>query len=203
MVCTCSFVCSERERVVCLLQERHKHRQRCFLVKWSSASRTQNSCRLCIKHLHFYFFPSMLCNGWSLYLLATYGLHLNTHLLKLVASSNCVFGVGKKKAGWTHIWQRSGVGEFSEPKSLLPRPPHSSRSRFSIPWFWLWKWQACVFFFSLLQCWCFLSSPSLPAAICFTVFSQSSTHDDLYSFSLWICKSLYMHKKLWPHKSII
>ncbi len=148
MVCICSFVCSERERVVCLLQERHKHRQRCFLVKWSSASRTQNSCRLCIKHLHFCFFPSMLCNGWSLYLLATYGLHLNTHLLKLVASSNCVFGVGKKEAGWTHIWQRSGVGEFSEPKSLLPRPPHSSRSRFSIPWFWLWKWQACVFFFS-------------------------------------------------------
>jgi hypothetical protein len=89
----------ERERE----RERQTDRQRCFLVKWSSASRTQNSCRLCIKHLHFCFFPSMLFNGWSLYLLATYGLHLNTHLVKLGASSNCIFGVGKKEAGWTQI----------------------------------------------------------------------------------------------------
>ncbi len=152
------LICLSWERQSRLLQERHKQRerererqrerQRCFLVKWSSASRTQNSCRLCIKYLHFCFFPWMLCNGWSLYLLATHGLHLNTHLVKLGASSNCVFGVGKKEAGWTQIWQRRGVGEFSEPKSLLPRPPHSSRSRFSFPWFWLWKWPACVFLFS-------------------------------------------------------
>jgi hypothetical protein len=30
----------------------------------------------------------------------------------------------------------------------------------------------------------FFSSTSLSAAICLTVFSQSSTHDNLYSFSL-------------------
>jgi hypothetical protein len=60
-----------------------------------------------------------------------------------------------------------------------------------------------VFSFSLLQCRCFCPSPSLSAAICLTIFSQSSTHDDLYSFSLWISKNLYIHKKLWPCKSII
>jgi hypothetical protein len=36
-----------------------------------------------------------------------------------------------------------------------------------------------VFFFPLLQCWCFFPCTSLSAAICLTVFSQSSTHDDL------------------------
>jgi hypothetical protein len=25
-------------------------------------------------------------------------------LVKLGASSNCIFGVGKKEAGWTQIW---------------------------------------------------------------------------------------------------
>ncbi len=203
MVCICSFVCSERERVV-----RHKHRdrqidrQRFFLVKWSSASKTQNSCRLCIKHLHFCFFPSMLCNSWSLYLMATYDLHLNTHLVKLGASSNCVFAVGKKRQDRLRFDKEEGWESFQNQNLYSQDPP--------TPWgqgspfldFGCGS-DKLVFSFSLLQCWCFFSSPSLSAVICLTVFSQSSTHDDLYSFSLWICKSLYMHKKLWPCKSII
>lgn len=142
---------------------RHKHRdrqidrQRCFLVKWSSASRTQNSCRLCIKHLYFCFFPSTLCNGWSLYLLARDRMDSD---------------LTKKRCGRVF---RTVISTPKTPPLLEVKVLLSLILAVEV---------TSLCFLSLLQCWCFFSSPSLSAAICLTVFSQSFTHDDLYSFSL-------------------
>jgi hypothetical protein len=189
MVCICSFVCSERES--CLLQERHKRterereRERERDVSLSNGLqqtglKTHVDCAsnicisvsfhqccvmvgVCIYWLHMAFIQTPI---WS----------------NLVLQITVSLGWERKRQDGPDLTMKRGGGVFRT-KISTPRTP-TPRGQGSPFIDSVCGSDKLVYSFSLLQCWCFLSSPSLSAAICLTVFSQSSTHDNLYSFSL-------------------